>query len=456
MTTHLPSALLLVFSVAFTLACSAEEKLPYDLSQETYKTETLFSAQSITRHGSGESETAVYKGSAYGIYMRVGDERVMVVKAPLDGSKAVTLPLIAVEDPNREKTKGYTASGDNHTVYIIAVDRAGYIHVCGGMHSSKIVYWRSDKPEDISSFTRIMPDAKLPERTQPCPIAGSITFPEFHSDRHGQLFWTALQGCGPLCSYDETKKLWTAFGNPLDAIGENKKRKSDDISFYYTDKTGHDTTDTSVVKGGLSQKKFKVAWDRNGRMHMVFGLLNRHIYIGDRGSAHSVLYAYSDDGGKTVHKSNGEPIQLPITPDAGPHQGEVITSKGNNMGRIVVDKANRPMIWFTSGTGDHYGAGDHCVRLESGRWVEVASAPRGGDLDPNGVMICKDDKQDRDGLTRYWGPDLRNSRHLDFPVTGYDPEYYRDTGELVWTSLKGDTDKATYIIHRTVFDRVSK
>ena len=190
-------------------------------------------------------------------------------------------------------------------------------------------------------------------------------------------------------------------------------------------------------------------------MHMVFGLLNRHTYIGDRGHAHTILYAYSDDGGKTVYKSNGERIQLPILPDAGSHQGEVILSEGDAEAQIAVDKAGRPMLWCHSQTGQH------CFRLESGRWVDYPAAPDGvGGIfstDPSGVVICNHHhRQDKEVLTRFWNPDGRNTQILDLPVKGYDREYYRDTGELVWTSLHGKTTSATYTLHRTVFDRVSK
>jgi len=432
---------------------------PYDLNNQTHQTTTLFTTKSVTRDGMGACEPKVYKGNAYAIYMTQGDERVMVAKVPLNGAAAVTLPLVTGKDTTQ---KGYTAPSDNHSVYIIDVDRAGYIHVCGGMHSAKIIYWRSDRPEDISSFTRIMPDDRLPPDTQPCPIPGGInfgiTFPFFFSDRNGKLFWTAAQGCGPLCSYDENKKLWTALGKPLSTIGKSKRhnRNSDDgISFYYTDKTSHVTTDTTIVKGGLGIKHLSMVWDSNNRMHMAFGLLNRHTYSGDPGFAYTILYAYSDDGGKIVYKSNGEQMQLPICPDAGSNQGEVITSEGDPHVQIAVDKADRPMIWFQSKTGNH------CFRLESGRWVDYPTAPDGVggvfSTDPSGVVICNHHyKQDKEVFTRFWNPDGRNTQTLDLPVKGYDRAYYRDTGELVWTSLHGGTTSATYTIHRTVFNDVKK
>jgi len=183
-------------------------------------------------------------------------------------------------------------------------------------------------------------------------------------------------------------------------------------------------------------------------MHMVFGMQYKDTYKGDRASAHTILCAYSDDGGKTVFKSNGEQIQLPIRTEKGPHQGEVILSEGQGGAQIAVDKADRPMIWCQS-QADH-----HCFRLESGRWVDYPATPGGKEVstDPSGVMISK---HYGGGFARFWPPDGSNSKPIDLPVQGYDREYYRDTGELVWTSLHGNTKSATYTMLRTVFDPVS-
>ncbi len=442
-------------------AAPADE--PYNLMNQAHQTSTLFTTKSITRHGMGGGKPKVYKGNIYALYAREEDERVMVAKVSLNGSAAVTMPLVTVADTT-PKQKGYKAPEDNHGQYIIEVDGSGYIHVCGAMHSSHIVYWRSDRPEDISPFTRKLPDNTLSPGTQPCPIAGSLTFPHFFSARNGQLFWTCQQGDGPLCSYDETTKLWTALGSPL-GTHASKTKNSNYISFFYEDNVSRTSTDTNSVKGGITQRIIDVAWDSKNRMHLAMGLLNKNTYGKHLGNATDILYAYSDDGGKTVYKSDGKRIQLPIRAEAGPHQGEVIINESSDHTtnyawldagvHIAVDKADRPMIWCHSHT-----TGNHCFRLESGRWVDYPAAPFGSSFstDPSGVVICKHDKSDNRGFTRFWNPDGRNSETLDLPerVRGYDQKYYRDTGELVWTSLSGKSTSATYTIHRTVFDRVSK
>ncbi|MEI7652354.1 MAG: BNR-4 repeat-containing protein [Verrucomicrobiota bacterium] len=435
---------------AAAFAASANE--PHQLKNQKFHTSTLFSADSLNRSGMGECVIQVFKGNVYGVYGQQGDERIMVAKVPLDGSAAVTMPLVKGTDTEE---KGYRARKDNHSIYIIAVDGSGYIHVCGGMHSALITYWRSDRPENVSSFSRYTPDDKQPPGKQPCPIAGHITFPHFFSDHHGQLFWSCHQGCGPLCSYDETTKLWTALGSKLGTMASSAKER-DYISFFYEDNKSYSTPDPDRVKGGMTSRGFDLAWDSKNRMHMAIGLLNIDAHAKGRhtGSATDILYAYSDDGGKTVFKSNGKQIQLPIRAEAGPNQGEVILTANDvsvsSQPVIAVDKEDRPVIWCHS-----YKTGDHCFRLESGQWVDHPTAPVAGSIstDPGGVMVGRTKK---DCFTRFWNLDGRNVQTLDFPVLNYDKAYYQHTGELIWTSLSGKSTSSTYTIHRTVFDRVSK
>lgn len=450
--------LLLALAFAVQPLNATEQSVPpqidelFQLKDQPYQTSTLFTAASFARSGMGEGVIQVYKGNVYGIYGEQGDQRIMVAKVPLDGSAAVTQPLVTGTDT---KEKGYTARQDNHGIYIIAVDRAGYIHVCGGMHSALITYWRSDRPEDISSFTRYMLDDKQPPGKQPCPIAGHITFPHFFSDRHGQLFWTCAQGCGPLCSYDEKTKLWTALGRELGSMARSAKER-DYISFYYEDNKSYSTPDPDRVKGGMTSRGFDLAWDSKNRMHMAIGLLNVDAHAKGRhtGSATDILYAYSDDGGKTVFKSDGTKIQLPIRAEAGPNQGEVILTANDvsisSQPVIAVDKEGRPIVWCHS-----YKTGDHCFRLESGQWVDHPTAPVAGSIstDPIGVMVGR---TKRECFTRFRNLDGSNIQTLDLPVLNYDKAYCQHTGELIWTSLSGKSTNCTYTIHRTVFNGESK
>lgn len=425
---------------------------PFLLPSQTYTTRKLFTTASINRNANS-CRTAVYNGYVYTVYARQGDERMMVAKIPLDGSAAASQTLVGVTDP---KARGYTASANNHKVWDVAVDRAGYIHVTGDMHTRMDMgYWRSDKPESISSFTQIEWEDKPPGTPLRCPISKGTTFPHFWKDRKGQLFWSAQQSSSflPLCSYDETTRLWTSLGGP-------KPIKGGEICFAWTHAAAYDSP---TDKSGFSGSAFYPCWDSNNRMHISIGMLDKNT----RGPhppavGTDILYAYSDDGGKTVFKSDGTPIKFPIRPTAGPNQGEIIIEEKqddpkcnwlNRHGTISLDKADRPMIAVKS-----YSTGNHHFRLENGHWVDHPDfdSNSGGLADPSGVKISHND--DEKGFTRSWNPNSSNMATIPTPdaVHGVDSEHYRDTGELVWTSLTGSATKGTFTIYLTVFERVSK
>jgi len=423
---------------------SSEESNEMDLSIPTasvdaasYKTSTLFTTMSFIAKANTFS-TCVYNGNAYTIYALPADasgdnnsRRMMVARIPLNGSGAVTNTLVAGSDP---KVRGYCISDNNHKTWEIAVDRAGYIHVSGDMHTHMDMgYWRSNKPEDVSSFTQIEWEDKSPGTPLRCPISRNTTFPHFYKDRKGQLFWSAQQSRSflPFCSYDETTKLWTSLGGP--GFG-----KEGNICLARANGTAHSS---SSNKGGFSASSFAAAWDSNNRLHMLIGMLDKDTHgPHPLGIGTSILYAYSDDGGKTVHRADGTPIQYPICASSGPeaNRGDIILEEMsdpnykwlNRNAGISLDKADRPMIAVES-----YTTGRHYFRLESGKWVEH---PGGKGLEAR-------------------APDPRSiieALHLPVWNNRYDRNYFRDTGELVWISVDGYRAKATYTVHRTLCNGV--
>jgi|GEM_PF-1072836 len=427
---------------------------PFSLSSQTYKTRTLFTTACINRNA-GRCKIDVYKGNVYAIYARLGDERMMVAKIPFDGSAAVIQPLVGGTDP---KVRGYKASSNNHKRWIIAADRAGYIHVSGDMHTrDDMGYWRSNKPEDVSSFTQIEWEDKALGTPLRCPISEHTTFPHFNKGRTGQLFYGAYQSAYvvPLCSYDETTKLWTSLG------GRKTKKGEEIISLAWREGISY-TRPTD--KGGFGGTSFTPVWDSNNRLHMVIGILDKDTY-GKHPPAvgTSILYVYSDDGGKTVHRADGTPVQYPIRASSGPeaNRGDIILEemkdpKFNWLNRhagLSLDKADRPTIAVES-----YTTGMHYFRLENGHWVDHRESGSNScdPVDPSGVRLTDSDTGKE--FKRFWNPNSRNMATIPTPgaVDCFDKDYYRNTGELVWLTVKGSGTDATFTIYRTVFDRVSK
>ena len=201
---------------------------------------------------------------------------------------------------------------------------------------------------------------------------------------------------------------------------------------------------TSSNKGGFSASSFAAAWDSNNRLHMVIGMLDKDTHgPHPLGIGTSILYAYSDDGGKTVHRADGTRIQYPICASSGPeaNRGDIILEEMkddpnhkwlNRNAGLYLDKTGRPVIAVSS-----YTTGRHYFRLEDRKWVEH---PEGKGLEAKAT-----DPRD-----------IINALHLRVWNNRYDKNYFRDTGELVWVSVDGYRAKATYIVHRTVFNGEKK
>jgi len=404
----------------------------------SYKTTTLFTTTSVIAKAN-TFQIWVHKGNVYAIYALPGDpgdwrsRRMMVAKIALDGSGAVTHPLVAGTNP---AVRGYCLSPNNHKTWEIAVDRAGYIHVCGDMHTHMDMgYWRSDKPEDVSSFTQIEWENKPPGTPLRCPISQNTTFPHFWKDRKGQLFWSAQQSRSflPFCSYDETTKLWT----PLGGRGFGKEGN---ICLAHANGAAYST---SSNKGGFSASSFRAVWDSKNRLHMMIGMLDKDTHgPHPPGVGTDIIYVYSDDGGKTAHRADGTPVKYPICGSSGPkaNRGDIILEEMsdpnykwlNRNAGLYLDKAERPVIVVES-----YTTGRHYFRLENRKWVEHPDGKglEGRATDPGSII---------------------HALHLRVWNKRYDHNYFRDTGELVWVSVEGYRAKATYTVHRTVFNGVKK
>ena len=74
---------------------------------------------------------------------------------------------------------------DSHNGIVIATDSAGHVHVAGNMHGDPLVYFRSQRPHDISTLRRQ-------------PMIGSrerrVTYPGFVRDARGGLYFHYRDG----------------------------------------------------------------------------------------------------------------------------------------------------------------------------------------------------------------------------------------------------------------------
>lgn len=282
-----------------------------------------------------------------------GDYATPVVTGP-DGSIYMTYiqkvggrlhTMIAKKSPNGRITTTtiyeYTENDIYHVIASIGIDKQGYIHLAGNMHSSPYrfrdgnvplwqypwQYWVSKDPYDISEFEFVgdegprgsdeqfcwidYPIAEIPSRV---PTACFTTYPFFSTDRNGELYLSYRervkydQGDGPgnmaadVSKYDVETKTWQQLGgNNLNGYGEQ-------FSTLFWSAKQRDSRAYQPMKP-------RVIFDKYNRMHVATGMQTfGNSSDGTRTSSITeVLYACSDDGGETWKKANGEVFgQLPM------------------------------------------------------------------------------------------------------------------------------------------------
>lgn len=105
-----------------------------------------------------------------------------------------------------------TVGWDSHNYIAIASDKEGFLHVSGNMHGVPLVYFRSQKPWEISAFDKLSMTGKNEER---------VTYPVFFKDQKGTLYFQYRNGgSGDGITYwntydTETKQWRSLFDTPL-------------------------------------------------------------------------------------------------------------------------------------------------------------------------------------------------------------------------------------------------
>lgn len=373
--------------------------------------------------------THVYNGNVY-LWVLLPEYKTMIVKVPLAGGKAQMCPLMP----------GHVTGADPHRFYTIAADAKGTIHVVGDMHSSAHVkHWMSKRPEDISEFvyTSDMGSNKRPQ-------GYNVTYPHLFRSPDGVLYHSIrcadpVWGIG-ISVLDVKTQTWSMLGADVpsaDISKANRARKAEGKPMTAWEDNG---------EGGsfsYTQPHAQIRWDRNRRMHLAFCLLNENTPSSKgRHTGSDVLYAYSDDGGKTFRRGDGSLIQLPMRAEAGPHQADVVYSRHDGpppwvglLPGLSIDGRNRPVVKAY----DHK-TGCHTLVLEDGKWTEPATSI----VSPAGDQTTEPNDEDEEGDSDQ--ADV-SKLHLPYKPHHLNPDYLRETGNLVYLSfpekdrLHGDKPK---------------
>jgi regulation of enolase protein 1 (concanavalin A-like superfamily) len=388
-----------------------------------------------------------FHGSTYFVW--VNDANRPFVTKIANGS-AQTVPL----DDNPD----YTASPDKHNLYSMGIDKNGLIHIAGDMHNyttttssagyppryqfQGMMYWKSNKPEDVSSGF-----AFVGGKDAPTTMPGTgYSYGRFFTDNNGELFYSArvkailgqrLAGETGLGAYKynpDTSK-WSALGDVADNIrpGVYYKVLLWDIGGI---------SPTPWYQGLLSTLKF----DNNNRLHLSATFNDNPTLTGNN----RLVYAFSNDGGITWSKTNGNRIpKLPIRTATGlPSQGDIVNTTAaapffDSKTKVISDINGKPAVindrqWYT---------------WESlGGWTKKNnfSLANTADLDPNGHLIMT-----ASDSSRVIFADSLDSRPQAYDFIGYTfyeslNEYaLRESGTLYGVGVNA-TDNTQSILKTTI------
>lgn len=75
---------------------------------------------------------------------------------------------------------------DSHNAIVMAADREGHLHLSANMHVDPLVYYRTTRPWDVTSFARL--DRMTGERET------RVTYPHFFKDGAGELYFSYRDG----------------------------------------------------------------------------------------------------------------------------------------------------------------------------------------------------------------------------------------------------------------------
>ena len=471
-------ALLLAFSAACAFTCKAVESVPYDLNEEVYKTEKIFSYDGCLDHRlmGNSGDPKVFKNHVY-LALVVHGRHPRILQVPLDGGEA----KIGRLDPD------YVIAEDSHQYFTLGVDKAGYIHLTGGMHGGPWKYWISAKPEDVSKFVLTVTEQGekeskgtfVPAVTGPQgPPGHGITYPHFHTDIAGNLFLHSrgstpsfqqsregkIVHVGLLSTYDAVKRTWRLLGadipkefgghpgHPVTLWGDNFSNGADGAGWYV-----------------INTADFAAA--RDNTLHFCFKILNyspesgRYNDSEEGDGGKDILYATSKDGGRTLQRTNGSKVEWPVQAEAGSHQPDVIyaaaadyavaVKKGGSFpglvgGKIQLDWKDRPMIRAHKRDTNE----DVVFRLENGRWVNCPAKAFGQWRDNAGVLMNNGDIEGGGGkhsheVTRLWDQDHSRVIKLGLDIDKLDEDYLRDSGPMIYTTKKDD-NKVINILRTTI------
>ena len=228
---------------------------------------------------------------------------------------------------------------DSHNGVALGIDDEGYVHVCGNMHATPLVYFRSRRPFDIAEMVA-------------CQMLGqdeaSVTYPKFFKDGQGRLMFSYRSGtCGNgnilVNRFEPDQQRWVRH---LQTALFEGTAEGDNRAAYH-----------SFVR------------DSDGNFH--FAWMWRWTPMVE--TCHQLCYAKSPD---LLHWTNGagEPVALPFRPDTPSVTVDDTPSKGgmhNSRFQVILTPDDRPILGYVK--YDQDGLTQlYLARHDGLRWISNA------------------------------------------------------------------------------------
>lgn len=222
---------------------------------------------------------------------------------------------------------------DSHGYIAMAADQEGYLHLCGNMHMSPLLYYRSEKPLDITTFKR------RPSMTGSEEV--SITYPKFlHELDGGLLFFyrhgRSGQGNEVLNRYTPRTQLWQR------------------VNF-------RPITDGETVRNAYLDEFQR---DAEGAWHVCWVWREE----GDAATTNTLCHARTKDF-RQWENVQGEKLKMPLTKDAPVVVDAVPPRSGmvNGNTKLALTPDGRPVIAYHK--NDDKGTQIHVAGWDGDEWV---------------------------------------------------------------------------------------
>ena len=223
---------------------------------------------------------------------------------------------------------------DSHNSLTMAIDDDGHIHLCGNMHVDPLIYFRTTRPLDVTSFERI--DFMVGQNEDRC------TYPVFMRGPNNELIFRFRDGKS---------------GNGVDFYNV----------YDVQTKTWHRMHSTPLLDG-LDRMNAYARMPEKGpdeMYHMVWIWRDTP----DCATNHSISYARSPDL-LSWETGGGAALTLPITIESGATVDPVPPGGGliNMTQSLGFDDQKRAVISYHKHDENGYTQA-YCARLENGEWV---------------------------------------------------------------------------------------